>query len=165
MALLKVLIYPNPVLTQQALPLESFGPREQKLFDDLVDTMYHEDGVGLAAPQVGISQRILIVSPRAKRGEEEVVVNPVIYESRGQEIGPEGCLSFPGLTAEVMRATRIRVRYQDREGKPVDRELKDFFARVIQHEMDHLDGITLIDRVDFNQRMKLLSQYQQQAQD
>ena len=161
MALLKIVTYPNPILTRKSTPLTEFGPAQQKLFDDMIETMYVEDGVGLAAPQIGISKRILIASPTMKEGEEYVLVNPEIYESSGAQKGPEGCLSFPGISAEVIRAKTIRFRYQDRFGKPQDIEAKDFFARIIQHEMDHLEGILLIDRVDFEKRHALLAEYQQ----
>lgn len=160
MALLKVRTYPDPVLKLKSEPLTDFGSATQKLFEDMIETMYVEDGVGLAAPQIGVSKRILITSPKAKRGEEQVIVNPVILESSGREMGLEGCLSLPGLSGEVPRAKKIKLRYQDRTGKEHTVDLKDFPARVIQHEMDHLDGILLIDRVDFNQRQELLSQYQ-----
>lgn len=159
MALLKVRIYPDPILKKKAEPLTQFGPGEQRLFDDMIETMYAEDGVGLAAPQVGISKRILIASPTMKRGEEYVIVNPEIYSLTGSEAGIEGCLSLPNINGEVVRATRIRLRYQDSFGKPQDIEAKDFFARIIQHEVDHLDGILLIDRLNFNQRQEALAQY------
>lgn len=160
MALLKIVTYPNPILSQRAEPLGQFGPDEQKLFDDMIETMYVEDGVGLAAPQVGISKRILVASPATKKGGEYVLVNPVIYEPSGREWGMEGCLSFPGISAEVPRAKNIRVRFQDRQGKPQDLAAKDFFARVIQHELDHLDGILFIDRMNFFERHKVLAGYQ-----
>ena len=156
----KIRVYPDPILQKKAEPLTEFGPAQQALFDDMIETMYAEDGVGLAAPQIGISKRILIASPTMKQGEEYVIVNPEIYESTGRELGMEGCLSLPGVTGEVARAKRIRLRYQDRYGKPQDMELKDFFARIIQHEMDHLDGVLLIDRLDFNKRQQVLAQYQ-----
>ncbi len=160
MALLKIHTYPDPILKQKAEPLTDFGVKEQKLFDDMIETMYLEDGVGLAAPQVGVSKRILIASPNMKEGEEYVIVNPEILSATGREIGKEGCLSLPDIMGEVERAKKIRLRYQDRTGKFIEVEIKDFFARIIQHEMDHLDGILLIDRVDFNQRQELLAQYQ-----
>ncbi|MBU3759160.1 MAG: peptide deformylase [Candidatus Omnitrophica bacterium] len=159
MALLKIRTYPDPVLALKAETVSEFGSEMQKFFDDMIETMYVEDGVGLAAPQVGVSKRIMIVSPKGKRGEEHVIVNPVILEMTGRERGPEGCLSFPGISAEVFRAKKIKVRYQDRNGKVIEDEVKDFFARVIQHELDHLDGVLLIDRVDFNQRQVLLDEY------
>ncbi|OGW77975.1 MAG: peptide deformylase [Omnitrophica bacterium GWA2_52_8] len=164
MALLPIKIYPDPVLTVKAGPLSDFGPKSQTLFDDMIETMYVEDGVGLAAPQVGISKRILIASPSMKRGQEYVMINPEIHASSGQEIGPEGCLSFPGISAEVVRAKEIRLHYQDRQGKHHDVQLKDFFARVVQHEMDHLNGILLIDRVSFDKRQELIAQLQQNIQ-
>lgn len=160
MALLKVRVYPDPVLKKKSEPLTEFGPKEQRLFDDMIETMHVEDGVGLAAPQIGLSKRVLIACPSVKKGEEFVIINPEIYEMIGREVGLEGCLSLPGISGEVTRAKRIRVRYQNREGKPQDVELKDFFARVIQHEIDHLDGILLIDRLDFDKRQQALADYQ-----
>lgn len=162
MALLPITHYPHPVLKEKAKKVEDFGPEMQKFFDDMIETMYVEDGVGLAAPQVGVSKQIFIVSPAMKRGEEQVIVNPEIYEySEEAEKGLEGCLSFPGISGMVLRSKRIRVRYQDRDGKPHDIEAKDFFARVIQHENDHLIGMLLIDRVDFDTRQRLLAEYDQ----
>lgn len=160
MAILKVRVYPDPILKEKAIPHKDFGPQSQKLFDDLIETMYVEDGVGIAAPQVGVSKRIFIACPTAKKGEEFVIVNPEIYDAKGTQTGMEGCLSFPGVGGEVTRAKVIKFRYQDRNGKHHDVEVKDFFARVVQHEMDHLDGFLFIDRVNFNQRQVLLSEYQ-----
>lgn len=159
MAKLKIKLYPDAVLKKKAEPLADFGPVMQKFFDDMIATMYGEDGVGLAAPQVGMSKRILIASPTVTPGEEYVIVNPEIYDARGQEIGIEGCLSLPGVSGKVTRAKKIRVRFQDRHGKPHDIDVQDFFARIIQHEIDHLDGILLIDRVDFDKRQQLLAGY------
>ena len=160
MALLKIRTYPDPVLKIKASPLTEFDAKSQRLFDDMIETMHVEDGVGLAAPQVGVSKRILIACPTIKKGEEYVIVNPEIYETSGQETAVEGCLSLPGISGEVTRAKKIRVRYQDRHGKGHDIEMKDFFARIIQHEMDHLEGMLLIDRLSFHKRQEALSQYQ-----
>lgn len=160
MALLKVHTYPDPVLKLKAEPQTDFGPAAQKFFDDMIETMHVEDGVGLAAPQVGVSKQVLIACPSVKKGEEYVICNPVIVESSGRELGLEGCLSLPGISGEVARAKKIKLRYQDRKGTPHTVELKDFFARIIQHEMDHLAGLLLIDRVDFNTRQEMLAQYQ-----
>jgi len=159
MAKLKIRTYPDPVLTQTARPVTDFGDDTQKLIDDMIETMYAEDGVGLAAPQVGVSLRILTASPRAKRGEEEAFVNPEIYEMKGQVCGAEGCLSFPGLQTQISRAKVIRVRYFDRFGNPKDEVFRDFHARVLQHETDHLNGILMIDRIEFNKRQDLLTHY------
>ncbi len=160
MPILKVRAYPDPVLKQKAKPLDNFGPQEQKLFDDMIETMYVEDGVGLAAPQIGVSQRIFIASPTMTEGEEYVFVNPEIIETRGKEISLEGCLSLRGISGEIPRAKIVKFRALDRNGKPVEMEVKDLFARIVQHEIDHLDGILLIDRVDFNKRQELLASYQ-----
>ncbi|MBI3306761.1 MAG: peptide deformylase [Candidatus Omnitrophica bacterium] len=159
MAKLKIKYYPDPVLQKKSEPLTDFGSAMQKFFDDMIETMYVEDGVGLAAPQVGVSKRILIACPTVKEGEEYVIVNPEISEERGREMGSEGCLSLPGISGQVPRAKKIRLQFQDREGKPHNVEIKDFFARIIQHEVDHLNGILLIDRVDFDKRQQLLADY------
>lgn len=160
MAILKVRAYPDPILKKKAEPLTQFGPQEQKLFDDMVETMYVEEGVGLAAPQIGISKRIFVASPTMTEGEEYIFVNPEIIETRGKEMSLEGCLSLRGVSGEIPRATVVRFRALDRQGKPVEMEVKDLFARIVQHEVDHLDGILLIDRVDFNKRQALLASYQ-----
>lgn len=160
MALLKIRVYPDPLLKLKSQPLHAFGPEEQNFFDDMVETMWVEDGVGLAAPQVGISKRVLVAAPTVKKGEEYIMINPEIISSQGREAGIEGCLSLPGLSGEVPRAKKIKCRFQDRFGKTHEIEAKDFFARIIQHEIDHLDGVLLIDRVDFAQRQALLGQYQ-----
>ena len=159
MAKLKIHTYPDPILKQIAGPLTDFGPKMQKLFDDMIETMYQDDGVGLAAPQVGVSFQILIASPAMKAGEEYVIVNPEIIQEWGRESAAEGCLSLPGLAVEIARAKQILLRYQDRQGKAQEVKLKDFFARIVQHEMDHLRGILLIDRVPFNERLALLAEY------
>ena len=160
MALLKIRYYPDPVLEKKAEKVSDFGPEMQTFFDDMIETMFVEDGVGLAAPQVGVSKQILIAAPTMKKGEEFVIVNPEILEEHGRETGMEGCLSFPGISAKVARAKQILLRYQDRQGNVKEEKVKDFFARIVQHEMDHLNGVLLIDRVDFNQRQQLLAEYE-----
>lgn len=160
MSILKVLTYPNPILKKKAEPVASIGPAEKRLIRDLIETMYTDDGVGLAAPQVGISKRIFVSSPNGKPGEEMVFVNPKILESSGIQIGPEGCLSLPGISGQVQRAKKIKYETMAEDGSLITAEASDFLARVIQHELDHLDGKLLIDRVDFSQRQEILSEYQ-----
>lgn len=160
MSLLKIRTYPDPLLKKKAEPLSQFGPQEQKLFDNMIETMYEEDGVGLAAPQIGVSKQILIASPTLTQGEELVLVNPEILQARGRELGIEGCLSLPGISGEIPRAKVIRFRALNRHGKTIEMEIKDFFARIVQHELDHLSGILLIDRVDFDKRQEMLASYQ-----
>ncbi len=161
MAILKIYTYPSPVLVQKTQPIAVFGSKMQRLFDDMIETMYTDDGVGLAAPQVGISKSILIASPQNKPGTETVICNPVIEKAEGTQMAPEGCLSFPGIFAEVSRAQKILLKYQNRDGKIIRMEAEDFFARIIQHEMDHLNGVLLIDRVNLVAREKLLIEYAQ----
>ncbi|OQA56227.1 MAG: Peptide deformylase 1 [Candidatus Omnitrophica bacterium ADurb.Bin277] len=159
MAKLKIRTYPDPVLAQKAAPHQTFGPLDQKLFDDMIETMYVSDGVGLAAPQVGISKQIFVCSPRMMRGEEYVMVNPVIEKSSGEAVSAEGCLSLPGISADITRATDLQLTYQDRNGALHRIAVRDFFARVIQHEIDHLNGKLLIDHFTGKKREELLKQY------
>ncbi len=161
MAKLKVLQYPNPVLSQKAQPMGRLNDKDLSLIRDMIDTMYEDDGVGLAAPQVGVSKRIIVISPRAVRGEEQVYINPeILHFSEEEEIAVEGCLSLPNISCEVRRAKKIMLKALDLKGKEYTEELRNFPARVVQHEIDHLNGILLIDRIDFNQRQTLLGTYQ-----
>jgi len=160
MAKLKIRIHPDPVLKKKSAAVTDFGPAMQKLFDDMIETMHVSDGVGLAAPQIGISQQIFIACPTMRPGEEYVVVNAVIEEKSGAAAALEGCLSLPGISAEIVRATKLLLSFQDRHGKKHTAKLEDFFARVIQHEMDHLNGILLIDHFGPAKRLELLAQYE-----
>ena len=160
MAILKVVVYPNPVLSKKALPVTEIAEEERALIRNMIKTMYAESGVGIAAPQVGISKRIFIASPNAKPGEEKVFINPVIFKTVGEQVGLEGCLSLPDVSGEVRRAKKIEFEYLDLDGKKKQGEACDFMARIFQHELDHLDGKLLIDRVDFDQRQEILSSYQ-----
>ena len=159
MAKLKIRTYPDPVLKKKTAPVVDFGPAMQKLFDDMIDTMHVSDGVGLAAPQIGISQQIFIACPTMRRGAAFVIVNAVIEKKSGTMVGTEGCLSLPGISTEIVRAKKIRLTFQDRHGKKHAAEVEDFFARVIQHEMDHLSGVLLIDHFQGKKREELIEQY------
>lgn len=159
MAKLKIRTYPDPVLKKKAAPVTDFSPAMQKLFDDMIETMHSADGVGLAAPQIGISQQIFIACPAMRRGEAHVMVNAVIEKKSGTTVATEGCLSLPGISGEIVRATQLRLTFQDRFGKKYAIEVEDFFARVIQHEMDHLNGILLIDHFKGKQREELITNY------
>ena len=160
MAILKVLEYPNPVLSAKAKTVGSVSKKDLDLIRDMIDTMYQEDGVGLAAPQIGVSKRIIVVSPNAQRGEEKAYINPeIVQSSTEQEMGVEGCLSLPGISCEVRRAKKIKLKALNLKGLEYIQEFENFPARVIQHVIDHLNGLLLIDRVDFNQRQTLLGTY------
>jgi len=149
MALRKILTYPEDILRQKALPVEDFGPELQRLIDDMLETMYAAPGVGLAAPQVGVPLQVLVIdtSSGADPAQRVILVNPEILSSEGIDECDEGCLSFPGLTAAVRRAKRIAVRGRDRSGAEVVVEGEELLARALQHEIDHLEGTLLVDRL------------------
>jgi peptide deformylase len=147
MAVLKVRKYGDPVLRRRAEPVTEITPEIRRMIDDMVETMYDEMGIGLAAPQVGISLRLMVVGHDNGR-EARAIVNPVITEQGGEVTAEEGCLSLPGIFAPVTRAEWVRLEGQDLEGQPVSIRARGLTARVFQHEMDHLDGVLFIDRLD-----------------
>jgi len=145
--------YPDPVLRQRAEAVVTFDPALAGLTQEMVRTMHEAGGLGLAANQIGLTQRIAIVSPDDEAGHEVALVNPQIAHSEGWEESDEGCLSFPGIYIKVGRFTQIRIRYQDLRGKTCEMEATGLLARAIQHELDHLDGRLLVDRMSLIQRM------------
>jgi len=147
MAVLKVRKYGDPVLRKRAKPVEAVTPQIQAFIADMVDTMYDEVGIGLAAPQVGIPLRLVVVGHDDNR-EARALINPVITEQGGTVTAEEGCLSIPGIFAPVTRAEWVKLEAQDTEGQPVSITARGLRARVFQHEMDHLDGVLFIDRLD-----------------
>jgi peptide deformylase len=122
-------------------------PELRRLVEDMTDTMYDEVGIGLAAPQVGVSLRLMVVGDAEGRGVQ-ALVNPVIAEQGGSVTAEEGCLSLPGIFAAVTRAEWVRLEAQDLEGRPVAITARGLRARVFQHEIDHLDGVLFIDRLE-----------------
>ena len=147
MAILKVRKYGDPLLRRRAAPVGAITPDIRRVVADMVDTMYDEVGIGLAAPQVGISLRLMVVGDD-KTGNARALVNPVIAEQGGEITAEEGCLSLPGIFAPVTRAEWVKLEAQDLEGQPVSIRARGLAARVYQHEMDHLDGVLFIDRLD-----------------
>lgn len=156
MALLDILEAPHPVLSQKARRVrdDEFGPELARLFEDMAETMYAAPGVGLAAPQVGDARRILVADPgfegddgEARKGDELVyMANPeIVSRGEGTITWAEACLSVPDYTQDVLRADEILVRYQDAQGLVQERTYTKFSAVVIQHEMDHLEGVTLLE--------------------
>lgn len=153
MAVLEILKIPDERLKQESQPVEQFDHELRAFIDDLEETRQAGPGaVGIAAPQVGHFQRIVIVDvsnmkkPVPNHGYM-VLVNPEITEWDGFEMGREGCLSIPDYTGNVIRATHIKLKAQDPEGNPLEYEMEGFEARAVQHELDHLDGMLFIDRV------------------
>jgi len=143
--LLEIRTVGDPVLRRKAKPVRNVNRAVRALLDDMLATMYAADGVGLAAPQVGVSKRIIVIDV----GDGPVeVINPEIVSAEGEESGTEGCLSVPGKAGEVRRAARVRVTGLDRTGRRVWHEAEGLFARAFQHEIDHLDGILFTDRAD-----------------
>ncbi|MEA3344670.1 MAG: peptide deformylase [Chloroflexota bacterium] len=141
----------DPVLRKRAQRVTSFGPALRSLVTDMIDTMHAHNAVGLAAPQIGISQQILVIQlPEDKEENDKlhVMCNPKIARQRGREEGVEACLSLPGFAGEVPRATMVTVKGQDLEGEPLRVKAQGFLARVFQHEIDHLYGKLYIDRVE-----------------
>ncbi|MBK5428462.1 peptide deformylase [Bacillus sp. TH30] len=146
MAVLEIVKHPNEVLETPCERVINFDKKLVKLLKDMHETMLIADGVGLAAPQVGVSLKVAVVDIGDDTGKIELI-NPVILEKRGEQVGPEGCLSFPGLYGEVERADYIKVRAQNRRGKIFLLEADDFLARAIQHEIDHLHGVLFTSKV------------------
>jgi peptide deformylase len=157
MALLEILKYPDPRLRQVARPVEEVDDSVRKMVSDMAETMYAAPGVGLAANQVGIPLRIVVIDVAAE-GEPsqlQVLINPEITERRGKHLWREGCLSFPGVSEEVKRAQWVRARALDIYGKPIEIEAEDLLAVAIQHETDHLDGVLMIDQVSAFARRRI----------
>ncbi|MEH7075009.1 peptide deformylase [Neobacillus drentensis] len=146
MPTLKVVTYPAEILEQTCKPVDKFDRKLAKVLDNMYDTMIEYDGVGLAAPQIGLDARVAIVDIDDELGTIEMI-NPIILETSGEQTGPEGCLSFPGLFGEVTRPNFVKIEAFDRKGRKYRLEAEGFLARAIQHEIDHLDGILFTTKV------------------
>ena len=148
---MKIVHYPEPVLLTVGKPVgeEDFGPDFDRVIADMFETMRAAGGVGLAAPQVGISQRVFVMDVPDEEGRSNplTLVNPEILRVEGEQVGDEGCLSFPGLYQTVKRDMRVIVRAQDVKGSEIELDMTDLAARCILHETDHCDGIVFLDRM------------------
>jgi peptide deformylase len=145
MAVLSMRRYGDPILRQLAAPVAAVTPEIKTLIADMAETMWHQVGIGLAAPQVGVSLRIFVMDD-GKRGAR-AIVNPVVTDRGGVVKEEEGCLSLPGIFAEVERSKSLRIEGLDGEGQPISFEAQGLQAKIIQHELDHLDGVLFIDRL------------------
>jgi peptide deformylase len=160
-------LYPDPVLRRRAAPLEDIDDEIRQKAQDMFEIMYAESGVGLAAPQVGWGARLFVVNTSGEPGAdtERVYVNPEIVETQGEAVDEEGCLSIPGVRGKVTRHQRVVVRACDLQGQPFEEALEDLEARVVQHELDHLDGILFISRLGVSDRLlarKVLKQLERE---
>ncbi|MBX3464972.1 MAG: peptide deformylase [Planctomycetes bacterium] len=158
---MEVLVYPDPVLRRGGKPIATFDQGLRQLADRMLVAMYEEGGVGLAAPQVGIEQKLLVLNPTGDAGDragELALCNPRITRKKGREFGEEGCLSFPGIQAEVERWVEITVAYQDLDGKEQVLTAKDWLARIVQHELDHLEGVLFVDRLTAVDKLRVKAQ-------
>lgn len=162
MAVREIVLMGDPVLRTEAEEVDAFGGDLRALVRDMFETMYHAEGIGLAAPQIGLSTRVIVVDLRREDEEDEplALVNPrVTWESAETEKLPEGCLSIPGLEEVVVRPTRVTVEAYDPEGNPTTVEAEDLLARALLHEIDHIDGILFLDRVSALKRKMLLKKW------
>ncbi len=183
MAVRPIVTYPdNPILLRRARAVTRVNRRVQRLIDDMLETLHDAAGAGLAAPQVGVGQRVIVVDVGPGASEEGsagqrpsapstagqgaiVLVNPEIVAAEGEQVGLEGCLSLPDLVGEVPRAERVVVKGLDRRGEPATVEAEGFLARALQHEVDHLDGILFVARVKDPGRLWRASELQAASQE
>jgi peptide deformylase len=155
---MQVLIYPDPVLRRGGQPITTFDADLRELSERMFEAMYEEGGVGLAAPQVGIEQKLLVLNPsgdKKDRSGERVLCNPRVVRKKQREYGEEGCLSFPGIQAEVERWIGITVVYQDLDGVEQELRCDGWLARIVQHEIDHLEGVFFVDRLTPTEKMRV----------
>ena len=156
MSILPIHVLGSPILRQVTTPVAAVTDDLRRLIDDMFETMYAARGVGLAAPQVGRSERIAVIDTE---GEPFAIVNPTVVLSEGSEKGEEGCLSIPDIYADVARPSRVVVRAQDRDGKPFERDATELLGRCLQHEIDHLDGKLFIDYLSTLRRRAAMAKW------
>jgi peptide deformylase len=162
MSVLSILEFPDPRLRTRAEPVNAFDSRLGQFVADLFETMYAANGVGLAATQVNVHQRVLVADMSDDRKHPLALINPQILEKEGSQVYQEGCLSFPGLYADVTRALRVKVKAQDVHGSEFTVEAEGPLAVCIQHEIDHLDGKVFVDYLSSLKRALLLKRLDKQ---
>ncbi|KAA0681838.1 peptide deformylase [Roseomonas genomospecies 6] len=163
MAVLDILVAPHPVLKQKAKPVEKVDARIAKLMDDMVETMYAAKGIGLAAPQIGVLERVIVVDVHEKDEEPNPIrlANPeIVWKSDDTSVCEEGCLSVPDQYAEVTRPAAVRVRYLDENNETREIEADGMLATCIQHEIDHLNGVLFVDYLSMLKRNMILRKVQ-----
>jgi peptide deformylase len=160
----KIIYYPDDVLRQETRPVDEVDDEVRALVDDMIETMYDAQGIGLAAPQIGVLDRITVIDTRSGAEDEEpdlhVLINPeIVWTSEETGTYDEGCLSIPGVYEEVERPERVRVRALDRDGEPYEIEADGLLSVCIQHEVDHLDGVLFLDHISGLKRRMLMKKY------
>ena len=155
MSRLEILHFPDPRLRNRAEPVAAVDAEIRRLVDDMFDTMYAAPGIGLAATQVNVARRVLIIDISEEGNEPRAFINPEILETSGTEEMQEGCLSVPGVYETVQRADRVKVRALDRDGQPFELEAEGLLAVCIQHEIDHLDGKLFVDYLSGLKRQRI----------
>lgn len=168
MALREIVLMGDPVLREPGAPVEAFDDDLRVLVRDMFETMYHADGIGLAAPQVGVSRRVLVIDLRREDQPEAKValVNPrVVWTSDETDKAAEGCLSIPGMEEVVERPWAVRVEGFDPDGNAVSIETDELFSRALQHEIDHLDGVLFPDRISALKRRMLMKKWKKQQEE
>jgi peptide deformylase len=145
----EILKYPDPRLREVAAPVADVNDELRALLDDMAETMYSSNGCGLAANQIGVDKRVFVVDCAGENEPSQLMafINPEIVETDGSQTWEEGCLSFPGVSEEIKRAERVKVRALDRNGKPFELEADGLLAVAIQHELDHLNGVLMVDKL------------------
>lgn len=165
MALLPILEFPDPRLRTRAQPVAEVDAALRKLIDDMFETMYAAPGIGLAATQVNVHKRLLVIDISESRKEPLALVNPEILEREGVEETEEGCLSVPGIYDKVTRAEKIRVRALNRDGKQIEFDAEGLLAVCIQHEIDHLDGKLFVDYLSDLKRTRIRKKLEKERKD
>jgi peptide deformylase len=155
MAIRTILEFPDQRLRTRARPVTQFDAELGRLIDDMFETMYAAPGIGLAATQVDVHKRVIVIDLSEEKNDPQVFINPEILSREGEEETEEGCLSVPGIFDEVKRAARVRVRSQDRTGAVIEKDYEGMLAVCIQHEMDHLDGKLFVDYLSDLKRQRI----------
>ena len=145
MAILEILKHPDPRLKEKAVPVKEITQEIQVVIDDMIETMYADGGMGLAAIQVGVAQRIFVMDDSKDQTHPQVFINPEVIEKKGEIELQEGCLSFPGVFIKIKRPEFVKITAKDREGNDFEISGDDYVARCFLHEIDHLDGVTFFD--------------------
>ncbi len=163
MAKLQILHFPDPQLRKKAAPVSTVDDALRQLVDDMFETMYAAPGIGLAASQVNVHKRVVVIDLSNEQNEPRVFINPEILDADGVEEMDEGCLSVPGIYERVQRAERVRVRALDRDGQAFEQEVDGLLAVCIQHEIDHLDGKLFVDYLSQLKRNRIRKKLEKQA--